>query len=144
VREPRDGERFERGTVYLAPPDQHMQLERDAIVLDRSAKVHHTRPAIDPLFVSAAVSHGPRVIGVLLSGNLSDGVAGLVAIKERGGIALVQDPEEAEWSSMPRNALRYDNVDVVIEMATLPALLTRLVRGDAVDEAVAQATSSGL
>jgi two-component system chemotaxis response regulator CheB len=104
-------------------------IDGKQILLDRGPKQHHTRPAIDPLFVSASESHSRRTVGVLLSGNLSDGVAGLIAIKARGGLSLVQDPREAEWSSMPWNALRYDDVDMVFQSATLAGLLERLVQG---------------
>jgi two-component system, chemotaxis family, protein-glutamate methylesterase/glutaminase len=129
VREPRDGESIARGVIYLAPPDHHMRLDGHRIRLDRGPKEHHTRPAIDPLFVSAMESAGSRAIGVLLTGNLSDGVAGLIAIKRGGGLSLVQDPKEAEWPQMPRNAVLYDHVDVVFSSAALPALLAELVHG---------------
>jgi two-component system chemotaxis response regulator CheB len=136
VIEPRQGERLERGVIYLAPTDRHMRIDGKRIVLDRGPKQHHTRPAIDPLFVSASRSHGERTIGVLLSGNLSDGVAGLIAIKAQGGVVLVQDPREAEWPSMPRHALLFDHVDIVFRTEALPGLLRRLVCGATVQEAV--------
>jgi two-component system, chemotaxis family, protein-glutamate methylesterase/glutaminase len=131
VKEPIDGDRFKRNVAYLAPADRHMRLDHRTIRIDRGPKEHHTRPAIDPLFVSAAQAHGDRAVGVLLSGNLSDGVAGLIEIKAAGGLSLAQDPREAEWPSMPHNALLYDHVDVVFESAFLPEILRRLVRGQA-------------
>ena len=98
-----DEQAIEPGHIYVAPPDCHMLIERDRIRLDRGPKVHYTRPAADPLFVSAATAYGEHVIGVVLSGADSDGAAGLRAIKARGGVALVQRPEEA---TIPSIALR--------------------------------------
>lgn len=129
VCEPSDGDALEPDFVYLAPADHHMRVLRSRIHVDRGPKMHHTRPAIDPLFFSASESHGSRTVGVLLSGNLGDGVGGLVAIKRQGGVSLVQDPQEAEWPSMPYNALLYDHVDLVFRVAALPALLSRLIDG---------------
>lgn len=141
VREPTDGEAVVPGTIYLAPPDHHMRLQRQRVRLDRGPKEHHTRPAIDPLFVSAAQWAGLRAIGVLASGNLSDGVAGLIAIKDAGGVSLVQDPSEAEWPDMPRNALLHDHVDLLFRAVALPGLLTELVGPDA--EAAIRANRRG-
>ena len=133
VIEPRDGERFTAGRVYLAPQDLHMSITRTTIRLSRTPRQHHTRPAIDPLFVSAAESCGDRVVGTLLTGNLSDGVSGLIRIKERGGISLVQDPRQAQFPSMPLNALIYDHVDLVLQTRVLAAVIAGLVRGATVD-----------
>jgi two-component system, chemotaxis family, protein-glutamate methylesterase/glutaminase len=99
-----DGTLIEAGHVYVAPPDHHMFLEPDRIRLSQGPKVHHTRPAADPLFISAAEAYGRRVMGIVLSGANSDGAAGLRAIIEHGGTALVQDPKEAVTPSMPRSA----------------------------------------
>jgi two-component system, chemotaxis family, protein-glutamate methylesterase/glutaminase len=106
-----DGERITDGHVYVAPPDEHMVLEGRRVRLNRGPKEHHSRPAIDPLFVSAALAFGPGAIGVILTGMLDDGTAGLQAIKARGGTAIVQDPREAEAPSMPLSALRHVEVD---------------------------------
>src|SRR5262245_16393715 len=100
VREPVHGEPFLPGRVYLAPQDVHMTIARGRLELDRGPKQHHSRPAIDPLFESAGECYGKRVIGIILTGNLSDGVTGLVRIKEEGGLSLVQDPSEAPYPSM--------------------------------------------
>jgi two-component system chemotaxis response regulator CheB len=89
-----DGALIEPGRIYVAPPDHHMLLGRTRIRLSSGPKVHHTRPAADPLFVSAAQFHGSHVIGIVLSGGGSDGAAGLRDIREHGGVALVQDPKE--------------------------------------------------
>ena len=93
------------GTIYIAPSDQHMLLDGPVIRLSRGPKEHHARPAIDPLFRSAALQYGPRAIGVVLTGMLDDGSAGLRAIKDCGGTAVVQDPADAHAPSMPRSAL---------------------------------------
>jgi two-component system, chemotaxis family, protein-glutamate methylesterase/glutaminase len=124
-----DGQPFERRRLYVAPPDRHLLFSGDRIWLDRGAKHHHTRPAVDPMFASAAENYDRRVIGVLLTGHLSDGVAGLVEIKRAGGLSIVQDPQEAVAPSMPRNALRHDHVDLVFKLDALAALLGVLVTG---------------
>ena len=126
VSHARDGETLRAGHVYVAPPDQHMLVSGDRIQLSRGPKEHHTRPAIDPLFRSAALAHGPDVIGVVLTGNLDDGTAGLQAIKARGGIAIVQDPDDATAPSMPRSALRYVDVDHCVALPLIPVLLSSL------------------
>jgi two-component system chemotaxis response regulator CheB len=120
-------ERLRRGHIYVAPPDHHMLLAEDRIVLTRGPKEHHTRPAIDPLFRSAALAHGADVIGVVLTGRLDDGTAGLQAIKKAGGIAVVQDPEDAFASSMPASALKYVDVDHCVALPLIPLLLSSLV-----------------
>jgi two-component system chemotaxis response regulator CheB len=124
-----DGQPFEHRHIYVAPPDHHLLFTGDRIWLNRGAKHHHSRPAIDPMFASAAENYNSRVIGVLLTGHLSDGVAGLVEIKRGGGLTVVQDPREAAAPSMPRNALLHDHVDLVFTLAALPALLHVLVSG---------------
>lgn len=124
----RSGVAFERGRVYVGVPGVHLLLHDDHILLRRGPRENLSRPAIDALFRSAAASLGSRVIGVLLSGSLSDGTAGLRAIKRCGGLAIVQKPEEALVPSMPRNAMRNVDVDHVLPVAGMPALLARLVR----------------
>jgi two-component system chemotaxis response regulator CheB len=110
VAHARDGELIEHGRIYIAPPDHHLLLSADHVQLTRGPKEHHTRPAIDPMFRSAALAHEARVIGVVLSGTRDDGTAGLQAIKQCGGVAIVQDPREAEYAEMPQSAL--DHVDI--------------------------------
>jgi two-component system chemotaxis response regulator CheB len=136
VVEPEQGQKFEPGHIYLAPQDRHMTVVDGVIALNRQPRQHHTRPAIDPLFRSAAQAYGDRVIGVLLTGNLSDGVGGLIEIKEQAGISLVQDPSEALFPSMPRNALIYDHVDLVFKIEHLAELLTKLVPGETIQSAL--------
>lgn len=133
----RDGEPLRHGRILIAPPDHHLLLEEDASVqLTRGPKEHHTRPAVDPMFRSAALSLGPRVIGVLLTGGLDDGTAGLQAIKECGGLAVVQDPADAEDPGMPGAALQAMAVDHCVPLEGIAPLLVELVRQAAVAVAV--------
>jgi two-component system, chemotaxis family, protein-glutamate methylesterase/glutaminase len=118
------------GRIYVAPPDNHLLVEPEFVRLSRGPKENRFRPAIDVLFRSAAWSFGTRVIGVVLSGSLDDGAAGLYAIKERGGIAIVQDPSDALHPSMPRAALKAVTVDYCVPVSEMGALLTRLVNKD--------------
>jgi two-component system, chemotaxis family, protein-glutamate methylesterase/glutaminase len=122
-----DGGPLLPGRLHIAPPDHHLLVTGDSIRLLRGPKEHHTRPAIDPLFRSVAVCCGPRVVGIVLSGHLDDGTAGLQAIKACGGIAVVQDPREAQVSSMPMSALRHVDVDHCLPSAGMARLLTGLV-----------------
>src|SRR5205085_3197560 len=101
-----DGQQLTPGTLHVAPPDHHMLIEGDRLYLTQGPKENHARPAIDPLFRSAAVTYGPDVIGVILTGQMDDGSAGLKAVKECGGLAIVQDPKTAAEPEMPRNAMR--------------------------------------
>ena len=123
----RDGEEIVRGRMYLAPPDHHLLLRRGSVQVTRGPRENRHRPAVDPLFRSAAVAYGPRVIGVVLTGNLDDGTRGLSAVKRCGGLAVVQDPDDALYPSMPSSALRNTPVDHIATLADLPALLRRLV-----------------
>ena len=102
---PRDGDPVLPGRIYLGPADRHLMVRDGHIVLGRGPKENMARPAIDPLFRSAALEYGPRVVGVILSGLLNDGASGLAAVKQCGGYAIVQDLDEAEASDMPRAAL---------------------------------------
>ena len=123
-----EGEAIEPGKIYVAPPDFHMLLSPDTVRLSHTAKENGFRPAVDPLFRSAAEAFEERAIGVVLSGNLSDGAAGLRAIKKSGGVAIVQDPEEAPFQSMPASALELGPVDFTLPAAEIGAAITRLVR----------------
>lgn len=120
-----DGEKIQPGRIYVAPPDRHMLLEKGVIRLSRGPKENRFRPAIDPLFRSAAQSYGPRVIGIVLSGSLDDGCSGLWTIKSRGGLAVVQDPIDAEAPSMPINAIRSVEIDHTLSAKAIGEHLER-------------------
>jgi len=124
--QPSDGMAIAHGQIYIAPPDQHMLIERGRIRLVRGPRENRHRPAIDPLFRSAARSYGPQVVGVIVTGALDDGTAGLLAIKQCGGVAIVQNPEEALYPGMPRSALENVLVDHCLPLAEIAALLVRL------------------
>jgi two-component system chemotaxis response regulator CheB len=128
---PEDGDRIEAGRIYVAPNDHHMLLEKGTIRVARGPKENRFRPAIDPLFRSAAYLYGPRAIGVVLTGALDDGTAGLWTIKLRGGTAIVQEPSEALIRSMPLSALDNVEVDYKLSAAEIGELLALLVREDA-------------
>src|SRR5262245_51755886 len=122
-----DGMRLRMGHIYVAPPDRHLVVEPGRIRVTRGPRENRFRPAIDPLFRSAAQVFGPAAIGVILTGNLDDGIAGLWAIKKLGGIAIVQDPDDALFSAMPNNALQSVAIDHRVPIADLGPLLTALV-----------------
>lgn len=119
---------IENGHAYLAAPDHHLIVSRDHIMLGRGPRENMVRPAIDPLFRSAALNYGPRVIGVVLSGFLSDGAAGLNVIKRCGGLALVQDPKDAIADEMPLRALEGTTVDLCVPGARMGDVLVDLAR----------------
>jgi two-component system chemotaxis response regulator CheB len=124
---PADGELLQRGRIYVAPPDHHLVIERDHVHVSAGPKDNRQRPSINVTFRSASVAFGAGVVGVLLSGQLDDGTVGLWEIKRRGGIAVVQHPEDATFPSMPLSALRDVEVDYTVRSADMPRLLTRLV-----------------
>jgi two-component system chemotaxis response regulator CheB len=127
VRKARHGEPILARTIYVAPPDQHLLVRPGRVELSREAREDHARPAIDALFRSAAASYGPRVVAVLLSGMLGDGATGLMAVKTRGGLALVHDPAETPYPSMPQRAIDTVKVDLVASSADLSGVLAGLV-----------------
>ena len=121
-----DNEHIEINHIYVAVPDKHLLLEPGVVRVTRGPKENRFRPAVDPLFRSAAASYGARVIGIVLSGGLDDGTAGLWTIKSRGGLAIVQEPAEAEAPSMPASALAAVAVDYCVPIADMAPLLVRL------------------
>ncbi|MEA2779919.1 MAG: two-component system, chemotaxis family, protein-glutamate methylesterase/glutaminase [Rhodospirillaceae bacterium] len=127
VSQAKSGDPIETGHVYVAAPDMHLLLHDGHLLLRRGPRENLARPAIDPLFRTAACTFGARVIGVVLSGALNDGTAGLQAVKRCGGIAIIQDPADALVPDMPLSAKRYVDVDYSVPIAEMGDLLARLV-----------------
>lgn len=125
-----DGEAVRHGRAYVAPAGQHLFLQRGRVRLSRAPRESLHRPSVDALFRSAAKAYRSRVIAVVLSGNLYDGAAGAYAVKECGGVVIVQDPRTAPYASMPENALRAAQVDYCVPLADIAGLLVKLVRED--------------
>jgi two-component system chemotaxis response regulator CheB len=123
-----DDEHIRPGKIYVAPPDRHMLIVENRIHLTRGPRENGHRPAVDPLFRTAARWFGPRVIGVLLSGSLDDGTVGLIAVKRHGGLTVVQDPEEALYAGMAESAIEDVGVDLVLPVQEIAQLLTRITR----------------
>ena len=122
------GNNLKPGYLYLAPSDHHLLIGEDLkMLVTKGAHENRSRPAIDPLFRSAAVSFGTGVIGILLTGYLDDGTAGMKAIKRCGGTCIVQDPEEAEYPAMPKNAVNNVKVDYIIPIPEMGPLLYQLI-----------------
>lgn len=132
VVEPKGTSPLKSGVIYLAPPDHHLLFEPHVVAVQRGPKEHSTRPAIDPLFRSAATSYGERVVGILLTGCGEDGVSGLIAISQGSGVTLAQDPEEAYMPYMPLNALRFDEVDGVFPIRDMADVISTLAEGQPV------------
>jgi len=120
------GEIIKPNRIYVAPPDHHLLIEDSTLRLTHGPKENHFRPAVDPMFRSASYTYGNRVIGIVLSGGLDDGTAGLWRIKHGGGVAIVQDPHNAEVPSMPENALREVAVDYCVPVDEMADLLVKL------------------
>jgi two-component system, chemotaxis family, protein-glutamate methylesterase/glutaminase len=127
VRHPAGSEPIVSGHIYLAPPDYHLVLSPGVVSLGHGPKENLQRPCINLMFRSAAAAYGPDVIGVLITGMLDDGASGLWEIKERGGVTIVQDPEEAAYRSMPESAIRGFQVDHIVRLDALGSLLGALV-----------------
>jgi hypothetical protein len=123
-----DGGPLRAGTIVVARADHHLMIERDRIRVTRGPIESRARPSIDVLFRSAAAAHGRRVIGVVLTGMLDDGTAGLWAVKDRGGVALVQDPASAEFPAMPQSAIANVEIDRVVALDGLAHELVRRVQ----------------
>ncbi|KAA3436879.1 chemotaxis protein CheB [Rufibacter hautae] len=126
---------IEQGKVYFVPQDNHMLLQKGRILITKGPRENLFRPAIDPLFRSAAAAYGPRVIGIVLTGMLQDGTVGMEMIKRSGGITLVQKPEDAEYPDMPQSVLTEIEVDYVVPVSEMGELLQELVFVPASSEA---------
>ncbi|MEA5596146.1 chemotaxis protein CheB [Rivularia sp. UHCC 0363] len=125
---PQNNEEIVTGHIYIAPPDYHLLIKSGYISLVRGPRENNHRPAIDPLFRTAARAYGQRVIGVVLTGVLDDGTAGLQAVKIRGGVAIVQNPEDATYPGMPRSAIEnVNNIDYILPLSEIPKVLVELV-----------------
>ncbi len=128
---PTDGEPLQYGRVYVGPPDHHLVIIDGVVRIVHTASENGVRPAVDPLFRSAARTYGPRVIGVILTGALDDGTAGIAAVKEAGGVTIAQDPDEALSPGMPKSAIATGMIDHVVALRDIPLLLTALVEEEA-------------
>jgi len=131
VSQAQDGETIETGRIYVAAPDRHLLLTAEGVRLGAGPRENMVRPSIDPLFRSAALTFGPRVVGVILSGMLNDGVSGLRAVQDCGGVTIVQDPADAVAGDMPRAVLVALRPDHLVKAADIGALLKRLAAADA-------------
>ncbi|MDX2231373.1 MAG: chemotaxis protein CheB [Leptolyngbyaceae cyanobacterium bins.349] len=127
-------EAIQLGRIYIAPPDYHLLIHRHTIKLSHGPRENGHRPAVDTLFRSAAWSYGKRVVGVVLSGMLDDGTAGLAMIKARGGIAIAQDPDEAIFNGMPRSAIERVTVDHILNLKDLAICLIQLTQTNVVED----------
>ncbi len=123
-----DGEMLEKSRIYIAPAERHLIVDGERLRLGSGPRENNARPALDPLFRSAALCCGPRTVGVILTGTLGDGSAGLSALKRSGGITVVQDPSDAAFPEMPTTALARSRPDHVVGLAGMPALLDGLAR----------------
>jgi two-component system chemotaxis response regulator CheB len=131
-----NAEPLRKGRIYVARPDFQLLIEDARLMVVRGPRENGFRPAIDPLFRTAARWHGPRVVGVILSGALDDGTYGLSQIKQHGGVAIVQNPEEAVIPSMPSSAIRQVAVDYVLTASEIPALIVQLTEEPQIREGV--------
>lgn len=139
---PWDDTPIEMGTIYVAPPDYHLILTAETVQVSRGPRENMQRPCINTMFRSAALAHGARVIGVLLTGMLDDGAAGLWEIQQRGGVTVVQDPKEAAYPSMPQSAIRGLNVQYIVRLDEMAPLLSRLTMGDGSIQGAVQAAET--
>jgi two-component system chemotaxis response regulator CheB len=124
----RDGDLLQRGRVYVAPPDFHLLVRRDHLELGRGPRENHARPSIDPCLRTAARHYGPNLMAVVLSGTQDDGTLGLMAVRARGGVCVVQDPDDAVFSSMPTNAIEAGVADQVLPAADIARMIVTFAK----------------
>jgi len=131
VKEAEEKEKLRAGTAYIAPSDYHLLIEPDqSFSLSADDKVNYSRPSIDLLFESAADVFGNKLVGIVLTGANSDGSYGLKTIKDRGGLAIVQDPKTAESPFMPQAAINATSVDYIVNLGGIAPLLLKLCKGE--------------
>jgi two-component system chemotaxis response regulator CheB len=123
---PVDGDIIQPGRIYIAPPDHHLLIEYEQVLVKKGPKENRFRPSIDALFRSAAYTYGSQVIGVVLTGMLDDGTSGMWSVQRLNGVTVIQEPDDAAYASMPNSVLDYVDVDYRVPLADLPALLVRL------------------
>ena len=123
-----DGEKLEKSHIYIAPAERHLIVESGELRPGSGPRENNARPSLDPLFRSVALCCGSRAVGAVLTGTLGDGAAGLQALKQAGGITVVQDPSDAAFAEMPTTALLRSHPDHVASLAGMPALFEKLVR----------------
>lgn len=133
-----DCDRIQKGKIYVAPPDRHLLIEPNRLRVTHGPKENRFRPAVDPLFRSAAQTYGPRVAGVILTGYMDDGTAGLWTVKQLGGTAIVQDPSDALVPYMPLNAVTHVEVDYCLPLREIAPLLVQLTTEAAEEEGAFQ------
>ncbi len=131
---PQNGEVIQPGRIYIAPPDYHMLIKPGHIRLMQGAHENGTRPAVDPLFRTAAKAYGRRVVGVVLTGMLDDGTAGLIDVKRFGGVAVVQDPNDARFDGMPSSAIEHVDADYILPLSSIAPILVSLAHEPAIEE----------
>lgn len=139
-----EGEPIEHGRIYVAPPNHHLLAKPGFIRLVHGPRENGHRPAVDPLFRSAAHAYGARAIGVILSGTMDDGSLGLQIVKRLGGTAIVQDPEDALFPAMPQNAINNAEVDYVLPLDEIGPLVARLTKQLSTDDSENDSSHNGL
>jgi len=127
AKHPNDGEKIKPGNIYVAPPDHHLILDNDSVLVKKGPKENRFRPSIDALFRSAAYMYGSRVIGIVLSGLMDDGTSGLWSVKRLGGVSIIQDPSDARFPDMPLNALEQVEVDYKLPVSEMASKLKKLI-----------------